>query len=110
MLRQTDIICRYSGEMFAALLVDTDEEEAAVFAERIRVDGQQPAGTGHLPTDSPVSVSLGIARFQNDFPLAQDWLQAADKALYPRSNRAVETNTASISRSTPPVRIDSARP
>ncbi len=81
MLRQTDIICRYSGEMFAALLVDTDEEEAAVFAERIRVMVTNLQDS-HLPTDSPVSVSLGIARFQNDFPLPQDWLQAADKALY----------------------------
>lgn len=80
-LRQTDLICRYGGEVFAALLVDTDEEEAAVFAGRIRTMAAE-LRPPLLPDDAAVTVSVGVARFQNSFADATAWLQAADKALY----------------------------
>ena len=79
-LRQTDVVCRYGGEVFGALLVDTDEEEARVFTERIR----EMAAALKFPgaPDVQLKLSLGIARFQHDFSTLEQWLMATDKALY----------------------------
>lgn len=80
-LRQTDHVCRFGGEVFAALLVDTDEEEAVVFAERIRKMIERME-VRHDQQSIHATASVGIARYQKGFASAQDWLQAADKALY----------------------------
>lgn len=79
-LRQTDIVCRYGGEVFAALLVDTDEEEAQIFAERVR----EMAGnlSFALSENERLTLSLGIAGFRHSFQDVDQWLVAADKALY----------------------------
>ncbi|WP_430462044.1 diguanylate cyclase [Thalassolituus sp. LLYu03] len=79
-LRETDLVCRYGGEVFAALLVDTDDEEAQIFAERIRTMAANLSFTG--APDVTIGLSLGVARVQRDFKDAGDWLMAADKALY----------------------------
>ena len=78
--RQTDLSCRFNSEVFGALLVDTDEEEAMNFARRLlRLSGSLP-GSDSVP--GLAHLSVGIARFQNNFSDAASWLQAADKALY----------------------------
>jgi len=79
-LRQTDLMCRYGGETFAAMLVDTDEEEANVFAKRIQ-DLTEVVNQSGLPAGINCSLSLGIARFQKSFKDVSAWIQAAEKAL-----------------------------
>ncbi len=80
-LRQPDIAGRYGGEEFAVILPETDLAGAECFAERIRaVVEQRPVQCAENPLD--ITVSLGVAPLANRCPSADDWLKAADEALY----------------------------
>ena len=88
-LRSSDVLSRYGGEEFAALLANTGPSEAAEVAERVRA-----AVAAHVfesPEYAPfaVTISIGIATFCPEFlcPGAgcrmEDLLVgAADQALY----------------------------
>ncbi|MFQ5442585.1 MAG: diguanylate cyclase [Thermodesulfobacteriota bacterium] len=72
-LRETDLVGRYGGEEFLALLPDTDLLGACNVAERIRKAVKAKTG---------VTVSLGVAGLQKE---VRDWkeiLILADTALY----------------------------
>lgn len=81
-LRQTDLIGRYGGEEFAALLSDTDEREARRIAERLRAEaaalhtewGEHKLGC---------TLSLGIAHLDSsrDFSV-EALIERADQALF----------------------------
>lgn len=77
--RTTDVIGRYGGEEFVVLFPDTDADEAAVVAERVRAGVERypmPEGIPH------VTVSLGVV---TDAELADDLaaiIEIADGALY----------------------------
>lgn len=80
-LRETDIAGRYGGEEFVVTLLDTDKQGAIVFAERLRqLIETSPAKynehTLHL------TISVGIACFDDQFKDHERWIEAADKALY----------------------------
>ncbi|TVR32785.1 MAG: sensor domain-containing diguanylate cyclase [Spirochaetaceae bacterium] len=79
-LRRADVLCRYGGEEFAALLPETDIEEARQLAERVRIAIEQlrVADVRH-----PISVSIGISsvRFETEHSV-EPALQRADQALY----------------------------
>ncbi|RJK93128.1 GGDEF domain-containing protein [Vallicoccus soli] len=80
-LRGYDVPCRFGGEELAVLLPDTDLDEAARTAERLRrrvaalvvLDGEQPVR---------VTASLGVAGLQRADQDVTDLLAAADAALY----------------------------
>lgn len=80
-LRGSDIICRYGGEEFAALLPETTLEQAMTVAQRlhdvITVAGV-PTRTGPLHVTVSVGVA-GSAPGEYDMPAV---LAAADQALY----------------------------
>lgn len=76
-LRDRDILGRYGGEEFAAILPGADAALAAVIAERLR---QRIASE---PIDGiPVSASLGVAQADPGSPGLEDLLLRADAALY----------------------------
>lgn len=80
-VRSSDFVFRYGGEEFLVVLVETDRQEAASVAERIRRDI-----AGHriqLPDRGPVSltVSIGVATHEGH-PDYEYLINAADKALY----------------------------
>jgi diguanylate cyclase (GGDEF)-like protein len=81
--RPGDVLGRYGGEEFVALLHGTDSPGAAVVAERLRA-GVEQLGIEH--PESPfgvVTVSIGLASASRDEVLATAGLiEAADKALY----------------------------
>lgn len=79
-MRQTDLPCRFGGDMFAMLLVDTTEKSAAIFAERVRktIAAMEISAQGQTLT---VTASLGIAEYSNIFANDTDWIHAASKAL-----------------------------
>jgi diguanylate cyclase (GGDEF)-like protein len=78
-LRPTDIVSRYGGEEFCALLADTDLVQAGPIAERLR------AAVAGLSIDMKgksmrLTVSIGLASLQGSGLLAA--IERADGALY----------------------------
>ncbi|HEU0014336.1 MAG TPA: diguanylate cyclase [Longimicrobium sp.] len=80
--REIDMVGRYGGEEFIAILPNTDEAEAQRFAERVR-----QAVEKHLfrdgDTEVRMTVSCGVSDFQGqegDAP--ETLLKRADEALY----------------------------
>lgn len=82
-LRTTDVVCRYGGDEFIALLPETDEEMAREAAEKLL----QAVRTYELenPSDPTrqvnVSVSVGVSTLQPG-ENEEDFLKGADEALY----------------------------
>lgn len=79
-LRASDVLCRWGGEEFLAILPNADPAAVRRLAERLRLAlcERQPAG---LALERPVTVSIGVA----SCPPAQDandLLHRADQALY----------------------------
>ncbi|WP_278405451.1 sensor domain-containing diguanylate cyclase [Pseudoalteromonas ruthenica] len=80
-LRESDMAGRYGGEEFAITLYDTDAEGAKVFAERLRAQVE----SSHVIVDEEVikmTISVGIAQYDSAFEQHEQWVAAADKALY----------------------------
>jgi diguanylate cyclase (GGDEF)-like protein len=80
-LRETDVAGRYGGEEFAVLLVDTTEDQALFFAERLRKTVEN-VGIEYNHQVLKVTVSIGIAEFSAGMHEHRNWIEAADKALY----------------------------
>lgn len=84
-LRETDLLCRFGGEEFAALLPDTDEQSAAEIAERLR---RTTAASPIMARQSegpaiPVTLSLGLTAAEAES--AGDihrLIDVADRAVY----------------------------
>jgi diguanylate cyclase (GGDEF)-like protein len=81
-VRSVDSVCRYGGDEFAVLLLETHLERAKVVAERIRhavahkrfdIGGGEPM---------QLTVSVGYATFPEHGKVARGLLEAADKAMY----------------------------
>jgi diguanylate cyclase (GGDEF)-like protein len=82
--REIDMVGRYGGEEFIVILPNTDEEEAAAFAERVR-----QAVEGHVYRDDDSGVELrmtcssGAATFPSQgVSTPEQLLKMADDALY----------------------------
>ncbi|HEX4384674.1 MAG TPA: diguanylate cyclase [Myxococcales bacterium] len=81
-LRDTDFAARYGGDEFVVLLSQTNEAQAALFAERLRkrlIETSERAGL-------PVRGSIGVAAVSSDEletpDASEDLLRRADEALY----------------------------
>jgi len=80
--REIDMVGRYGGEEFIAILPNTDEEEAARFAERVRsaVEAHLYRDEGH---ELRMTCSSGAASFPVDgVDSPEELLKSADEALY----------------------------
>jgi diguanylate cyclase (GGDEF)-like protein len=77
--RGINVICRYGGDEFAVLLVETSKDGARLYADRIR-----HVLSTHLFTHGRrLSASFGIASLPEDVtPGADELIRAADEALY----------------------------
>ncbi|MGD9903804.1 MAG: diguanylate cyclase [Vicinamibacterales bacterium] len=75
-LRPGDLLARFGGEEFAALVTDIDERAAREVAERLRQLVETP--TAELPA---CTVSLGVAAIRTGEPF-QDLVRRADAALF----------------------------
>ena len=80
-VREIDMICRYGGDEFIFLLVETGLEEAQAIAERIRQRvADSPAETERGPLN--ITVSLGLATLSEKNPNLMTLINGADNALY----------------------------
>lgn len=79
-LRKGDLICRYGGDEFVALLPQTNREEGAAVAHRIR---DLFKSRDFSFSDHQVSLSLGIATLgQGAHQELRSLMEEADAALY----------------------------
>lgn len=88
--RPGDLIARFGGEEFIAILTGTPLTTAASAAERVRqgVEGlNRPHATS--PTQPVVTVSIGVACLRPNSPHANpaQLIAAADEALYQAKSR-----------------------
>jgi diguanylate cyclase (GGDEF)-like protein len=82
-LRGGDLVARYGGEEFAVILPNIDAAGGLAIAERIRSDVQALGMASSHSEHSMVTVSIGVASGIADTARqAQDWIAAADGALY----------------------------
>ncbi len=75
-LRQSDILGRFGGEEFLALLPHTDAQQACAVAERIR------AACAEQQRAAPFTVSIGVGAARPDTDSVDDLLARCDTALY----------------------------
>ena len=77
--RDTDFICRWGGEEFLLLFIETDQTEAVTICERIR-RGISEKGSACLK-DGNLTLSLGITTYDPSRTVEQ-MVDLADRALY----------------------------
>jgi diguanylate cyclase (GGDEF)-like protein len=81
-IRTNDIVARYGGEELVVILPQTDSMGATKYAQRLLDKVSEEPYSG-LPEDRPVTVSIGVAVFDNEkHATPEDFLQLADDALY----------------------------
>jgi diguanylate cyclase (GGDEF)-like protein len=82
LLRGQDLLARYAGDEFVALLPGVDEQHASEIAARL-LDAarREPVALPDTPP-IPLSVSIGVATFPDDATDSTALLHAADMAMY----------------------------
>ena len=81
-LRKMDTAYRYGGEEFTVILPETEGDEAATVAERIRAAVESDRfypGSESEPVS--ITISIGVAEYDKDEEVAI-FVQRADKAMY----------------------------
>ena len=81
-LRSSDLLARFGGEEFVALLDNTDHTGALDLAEQLREDiARNPCL--YQQHSIPLSLSIGLhAGVPHDPSCGEHWLELADRALY----------------------------
>ncbi|HEU4556729.1 MAG TPA: diguanylate cyclase [Longimicrobium sp.] len=80
--REIDMVGRYGGEEFIAILPNTAEDEAARFAERVRAAVEEHVYRDDA-TEIRMTCSSGVASFpMEDVDSPEELLKEADEALY----------------------------
>ncbi len=82
-VRDVDLVMRYGGEEFVAVLPETTIQDAMIIAERIRQNiAEFPFENRETQPQGIISVSIGVAGFPRDSDSDVDLIQHADIALY----------------------------
>lgn len=103
-LRHQDLLGRYGGEEFVALLPDTEPWQAFHVAERMRsAIASEHAKNNQWANNQPTTVSIGIATLSKDVNSLDRLLEEADTAMY--QAKQTGKNRTSISTSLNDVRL-----
>lgn len=94
--RKMDHVCRYGGEEFTIILPQTEQKEAYMIAERLRVDIQKyPFLNEEIFPNKTLTVSVGIATFPENGLLPAELITSSDKSLYKAKNQGKNTTCCS---------------
>jgi diguanylate cyclase (GGDEF)-like protein len=82
-MREVDTVARYGGEEFVIILPETSGPGARLVAERLRRSVEQAKFFAGSPRAiERLTISIGIAVFDQDAQFKRDLIEAADAALY----------------------------
>lgn len=82
-MREVDTVARYGGEEFVLILPETNGPGALQVAHRLRRAVEQSKFFAGSPRDiERLTISIGIAVFDQDAKFRRDLIEAADAALY----------------------------
>jgi len=79
--RTHDIVARYGGEEFVLVLPNSDMEQAAMLAERVRLAVQNDFSK-EFSASRDLAISLGVAMHESGSETALELVNRADQALY----------------------------
>jgi putative two-component system response regulator len=94
-IREADLIARYSGDVFAVILIKSDAEQSFLAAERIRQAVEM------LPGEVP-AVSIGLASYPHDATDSEDLIKKAQEALLQAKIRG-KNRVCFLEKQTPPI-------
>lgn len=80
-LRETDIFARFGGEEFAALLVQTSQQDALLTAERLRIAIEEMS-LSQISSTFSITVSIGVVLFDDSDGSIEELIKRADQAMY----------------------------
>lgn len=80
--RASDIIARYGGDEFVAILPETDTDSAVIMAERLRSVLAEHPYTALDGTAVPLHMSFGVATYPRDSRNSNELVGFADTNLY----------------------------
>jgi diguanylate cyclase (GGDEF)-like protein len=78
-LRTSDVFCRYGGDEFVIIAPETSAQAAVAMARRMR---QNIDGVSTDQSFGPLAISIGITVWEDNFKTNDDFIAAADSALY----------------------------
>ena len=81
-VRGEDVVCRYGGEEFVAILPDLSFESALERAQQLRRMASEARPHFHGEKLRGVTVSIGVAMYPQHADSAETLVRAADRALY----------------------------
>lgn len=84
MARNVDVVGRYGGEEFLAILSETDHKGAVTFAEKVRAKLEKSRFI-HEGKKIKTTISGGIA-FREEYPSMSTMMKASDERLYKAKN------------------------
>ena len=84
-IRREDFLARYGGEEFTIILPEIDHESAMVMAEKLRSLVEEERFFFEKVA-IPVTISLGVASFNEHVTEAIDFIRESDKFLYEAKN------------------------
>jgi diguanylate cyclase (GGDEF)-like protein len=87
-LRDVDIVARYGGDEFLAILPETRIEEAGRVAERMRENFEGNTFLTDEGLDVKVTASFGVASFPEFSSSKEELIRFADQAMYRVKNDA----------------------
>ncbi len=83
--RDTDLTVRYSGDEFAILFSDTDENGAWIAMQHLVEEAEAFNQTSGKPWK--LAFSWGVTEFDQNGSTLQEWLRTADQKMYTMKNK-----------------------